>query len=143
MRPGGVAAVLVALLLPLAAGCGGNPPQIVDYSPQRGAVDVSTAAPIRIAFDHDVDQASVQNRLRLVPSTPGNVRWLSPRQLVYEHSTLAPSTLYEVVLEAGYRDLAGNTYTLRHHWSFVTERPPGLVSTAPANGDVAWIQSPT
>ena len=129
------AAALAALLMPLTTGCGGNPPQIVDYAPQRGAVDVATAAPIRIAFDHDVDQASVQSRLRLVPATPGNVRWLSPRQLVYEHSTLLPSTLYEVVLEAGYRDLAGSTYTLRHHWSFITERPPSLVASTPANAD--------
>ena len=126
---------LVALLMPLAAGCGGNPPQIVDYAPQRGAIDVSTAAPIRIAFDHDVDQASVESRLRLVPATPGNVHWLSPRRLVYEHSTLLPSTLYEVILEAGYRDLAGSTYTLRHHWSFITERPPSLVASTPANAD--------
>ncbi|HXN77745.1 MAG TPA: Ig-like domain-containing protein, partial [Candidatus Dormibacteraeota bacterium] len=45
----------LTILLPLTA-CGGNPPQIVDYSPQRGAVEVSTAAPIKIAFDHAVDQ---------------------------------------------------------------------------------------
>jgi hypothetical protein len=126
---------ILLLLLPLATGCGGNPPQIVDYAPQRNAVDVSTAVPIRISFDHNVDQASVVSRLHLTPATSGNVIWTSPRQLVYEHPTLRPSTAYEVVLEAGYRDLAGNTYTLRHHWAFVTERPPSLVSTTPANAD--------
>ena len=48
------AGLAVAALLPLTA-CGGDPPQIVDYSPQRNSVEVSTAIPIRITFDHDVD----------------------------------------------------------------------------------------
>jgi Bacterial Ig-like domain len=128
------AAAVASLLLPLAA-CGGNPPQIVDYSPQRGALDVSTSAPIKIAFDHAVDQASVESRLHLAPSTDGTVRWDSARELVYEHTTLQVSTTYEVILEAGYRDLIGNTYSLRHHWSFVTEGPPNLASSTPSDAD--------
>jgi Tol biopolymer transport system component len=115
--------------------CGGDPPQIVDYAPQRGSIDVSTATPIKISFDHDVDRASVESRLHLVPVTPGDVRWINGHQLVYEHTTLRTSTTYEVVLESGYRDLLGNTYTLRHHWSFVTEKPPSLSGSTPAPGD--------
>ena len=126
--------VLVALLVPLAA-CGGQPPYIVDYAPQRGAIEVSTAAPIKITFDHAVDQASVESRIRLMPKTSGNVRWLSNRQLIYEHETLRPSTAYEVVIDAGYRDFAGNTYTLRHRWLFTTEGPPSLNGSVPANAD--------
>ncbi len=123
-----------ALLVGLAVtGCGGDPPQIVDYAPQRNTIDVSTAAPIHITFDHDVDQASVASRLRLAPATIGSVRWLSGRQLIYDHVTLLTNTNYEVILESGYRDPAGNTYTLRHHWSFVTEGPPGLTSSKPAS----------
>jgi Big-like domain-containing protein len=128
------AAGTIAVLLSLTA-CGSGPPQIVDYSPQRGSVDISTAAPIRISFDHAVDQPSVESRLRLVPTTAGTVRWLSPRQLVYEHETLSPRTTYEVVLDAGYRDAAGNTYSLRHHWSFVTEGPPSFAASTPSNAD--------
>jgi len=125
---------LVAGLLPLTA-CGGNPPQIVDYSPQRNTVDVPTAAPVTITFDHDVDRLSVENRLHLVPATDGQVHWRNSHQLTYTHATLRTSTSYEVVLEPGYRDPAGNTYTLRHRWSFVTEGPPTLASSAPGNGD--------
>jgi hypothetical protein len=124
-------AALVAVLLTLTA-CGG-PAQIVDYSPQRGAVDVSTATPIQITFDHDVDQVSVESRLHLVPEAPGVARWPSPRRVVYEHETLRVNTNYEVVLEAGYRDRAGNVYTLRHRWAFVTEGPPSLTGSAPAD----------
>jgi hypothetical protein len=125
---------MAALALPLAA-CGGNPPQIVDYAPSRGAFDVSTAAPIKVTFDHAVDQASLESRIRLLPKTSGNVRWLSNRQLVYEHETLTPSTLYEVVIDPGYKDLAGNVYTLRHHWLFTTEGAPTLTGSVPANAD--------
>ena len=122
------------ITLPLTA-CGGSPPQIVDYSPQRGALDVSTAAPIMIAFDHAVDEASVESRLHLVPSADGTVRWNSTRRLIYEHATLQASTTYDVILDPGYRDLAGNTYSLRHHWSFVTEGPPNLASSTPSDAD--------
>lgn len=101
----------------------------------RGAVDVSTAAPILITFDHDVDEQSIESRLHLQPATTGNLVWLSPRELAYQHPTLAPSSTYDVVLEAGYKDLAGNTAVLRHHWSFVTEGPPTFAGSAPANGD--------
>jgi Big-like domain-containing protein len=128
---GGLAAVI---LLPLTS-CGGSPPQIVDYSPQRNTNDVSTAAPIRIAFDHDVDEASVASRLHLSPTTAGQVEWLNRHTLVYHHTTLRTATVYEVILEAGYRDPAGNTYTLRHHWSFTTEAPPSLSGSAPAEGE--------
>ena len=125
-------AVLAAIAM---TACGGDPPQIVDYGPQRNTIDVSTAAPIRITFDHDADQASVNSRLHLAPPTQGIVRWIDGRHLVYEHATLRTNTEYEVILESGYHDLAGNTYGLRHHWSFVTEGPPGLVGSAPARGE--------
>jgi hypothetical protein len=128
------AAGIGTVLLTLTA-CGGSPPQIVDYSPQRAAIDVSTAAPIRISFDHAVDKPSVESRMHLSPNTSGNVRWLGPAELVYDHSVLRTSTLYEVILDAGYKDLAGNTYTLRHHWSFTTEGPPAVASSTPADGD--------
>jgi Big-like domain-containing protein len=135
MRLFAAAGLAAAILLPLTA-CGGSPPQIVDYSPQRNTVDVSTAVPIRITFDHDVDQASVASRLHLSPATTGSLAWVNGHQLAYQHATLHTSSVYEVVLESGYRDLAGNTYTLRHHWSFTTEGPPALASSTPANGDV-------
>jgi hypothetical protein len=131
-----VVTAITALLIPLTA-CGGNPPQIVDYSPQRGAIAVSTASSVKITFDHAVDKASVESRFRLSPSTTGTVRWDSPRHLVYDHATLRVSTTYEVILDAGYKDLLSNTYTLRHHWSFVTEGSPSLAGSTPGNNDAS------
>jgi hypothetical protein len=124
-----------AALMSLVACGAGNPPQIIDYSPQRGALDVSTAAPIKISFDHAVDRSSVESRLRLAPATTGRVVWLSASQLVYEHSTLQVSTTYDVILDAGYRDPAGNAYSLRHHWTFLTEGPPAVAGSTPSTSD--------
>src|SRR5207247_1506755 len=75
------------------------------------------------------------SRLHLAPPTNGSVRWVSGHQLVYDHPTLRTNATYEVMLEPGYRDPAGNTYTLRHHWSFITEGPPGLSGSNPTNGE--------
>src|SRR5258708_36327652 len=74
-------------------------------------------------------------RLHLQPATSGNLVWLSPRELAYQHPTLTPSSTYDVVLEAGYQDTVGNIAVLRHHWSFVTEGPPAFAGSAPANGE--------
>jgi Bacterial Ig-like domain len=130
----GSIAVALLVLMTITA-CGGNPPQIVDYSPERGAKDVSTATPIRITFDQDVDMQSIETRLHLLPAVNGSIVWVSPRQLSYEHPPLEPNMTYEVVLEAGYKDPAGDTAALRHHWSFVTEGPPSLAGSTPADGE--------
>ena len=135
MRGRWAAIALSAAVLASLVACGSTPPQIVDYSPERGTKDVSTAAPIRITFDRDVNKPSVESRLHLVPATAGIVQWVSPRQLTYKHPTLAPSTTYQVVLESGYTDLVGNSYQLRHHWSFITEGPPSLAASSPANSE--------
>ncbi|HLZ95586.1 MAG TPA: Ig-like domain-containing protein [Candidatus Dormibacteraeota bacterium] len=132
--PLGVFSAIVVLAGWTLSACGGGPPQIVDYSPLRGAQDVSTAEPVQITFDHAVDEGSVASRLHLSPAVAGRVTWPSPEQLVYEHATLQPATTYEVILDAGYRDPAGNSYALRHHWSFTTEPAPSFSGSSPADG---------
>jgi len=136
MKPWAVVIAAITLLVG-AVACGGAPAQIVDYSPLRGAKDVATLAPVQITFDHDVDRASVESRLYLIPAVTGSVKWKNGHQLEYRHEKLATATTYEVVLEAGYRDVAGNVYGLRHHWSFDTELPPQFAGSTPSDGDTA------
>ena len=128
-------AIVVVILLVGAPACGGAPAQIVDYSPLRSAKDVSTVTPVQITFDHDVNRASVESRLHLVPAVGGSIKWKNGHQLEYQHDKLATGTTYEVVLEAGYSDLAGNVYQLRHHWSFDTEPAPRFAGSTPSDGD--------
>src|SRR5438309_11058271 len=88
-----LAAGAICLSMALTAG-GGDPPQIVDYSPQRNSVDVSTAAPPSITFDHDVDQASVASRPRLAPATAGPTQCVNGHELLSHHEALRSSTTY-------------------------------------------------
>src|SRR6266571_4778703 len=104
MKPWAVAVAAVTLRVGAVAG-GGAPAQIVDYSPQRSAKDVSTLAPVQITFDHDVDRASVESRLHLVPAVSGSIEWKNGHQLGYRHFFFKQRTAYEIVLEAGYSDL--------------------------------------
>lgn len=129
------AVVVVAIALSGLVACGGAPAQIVDYSPLRGSRDISTLTPVHITFDHAVDQASVESRLHLVPAAAGHVKWIDGRSLEYDHDKLQTSTTYEVVLEAGYSDITGNVYSLRHHWSFTTEAAPAFTGSTPSGGD--------
>lgn len=134
--PRAVALAAVALLaVGLVSACGSNPPQIVDYAPQRGTTDVSTSLPIRVSFDRDVDKASVEGRLHTDPQSTGYIVWLNNRTLSYVHQPLAPSTVYQAILDAGYRAATGDVYQLRHHWQFTTEGPPSMSGSVPAFGE--------
>lgn len=126
-----VAVVLGAL--PLAA-CD-SPPQIIDIQPERGAGGVRSNEPVRIRFDRPVDQASVAARFGVTPATSGKVTWESASTLVFQHESFLPGTTYSISLGPGYRDAQGVANPLRHSWSFITEGPPLLRSTAPASGE--------
>lgn len=91
--------------------------------------------PVKITFDRAVDKASVASRFRLEPSAAGVVGWPSPTLMVFSHAPLRSATQYRVVLDPGYRDLAGNVNSLRHGWPFRTEPPPGLAASDPTPGE--------
>jgi Bacterial Ig-like domain len=132
----GLTAAFAALVGAALVGWGcGNPPQVVDISPARGATEVRSSEPIRIRFDRAMDQASVAERFRLVPGVQGTLHWASDRELAYEHPPLAASSRYQAVLEPGYRDAGGSVNSLRHSWFFRTEAPPSLAGSAPGAGD--------
>jgi hypothetical protein len=118
----------------LLVACDG-PPQITAISPERHAASVRTNQPIRISFDRPVDAASVAARFHLLPVVQGQVRWESPRDLVFTHPPLRPDTDYLVQLDQGYRDQAGHVSRLDHGWGFHTETAPTVVGVSPAAGD--------
>ena len=121
----------VVLFVSLLAGCD-SPAQIVEISPQRGAVDVRTNLPLRVRFDRAVDRTSVVQRFRVSPAAPGQVRWTNSNTLVWDHPPLAVDTEYTVSLESGFRDQAGIASGFRHSWKFRTESAPALTSSIPA-----------
>jgi dipeptidyl aminopeptidase/acylaminoacyl peptidase len=99
-----------------------------------------------------MDRGSVASRLHVVPVKrtfpPGNppqtigpqvsgkVRWENgDRTLYFDHDTFSTLTYYQVILDGGYRDAAGNLNSLRHSWQFITEEPLKLAGSSPSEGD--------
>jgi hypothetical protein len=128
-----VLAAVVAAAAALVA-CS-SPPQVVGISPTRGAVDVRSSDAITIQFDRPMDRASVAVRFHVEPQVQGAVSWASDHALSFEHVPFDPSSRYQVVLDAGYRDAHGDANSLRHSWTFRTEAAPTLTGAAPGPGD--------
>lgn len=84
-----------------------------------------------------MDERSVADHFEVVPAVRGQLTWESPRRLVFNHAPLRTDTLYEVVLNPGYRDAAGTVNSLRHHWPFRTEVAPLLSGSSPGPGEPA------
>ena len=126
--------VLATTVAALLTGCG-SPPQVLEISPARGAVDVRSSEVIRVRFDRAMDRQSVDQHFRVTPRVQGALTWTSDHELAFEHVPLSPSTQYQVVLDPGYRDAQGNANAFRHSWTFRTEAAPTLADSAPGAGD--------
>jgi hypothetical protein len=133
-RPIGRAVLLVLALPILLQGCQ-SPPQILEISPAKGALDVPTNAPIKIRFDRPLDRASVASRFSLNPAIDGQISWEAQNTLVFRHDTLEPNTQYQVRLVAGYRDSQGDVNSFTHSWIFQTEGPPAVRTSSPSEGE--------
>jgi hypothetical protein len=118
----------------LLAGCA-SPPQVLDISPARGAVDVRSSEVIRVRFDRAMDHRSVADHFAVTPGIQGALSWTSDHELAFEHVPLAPATQYQVVLQPGYRDAQGSANAFRHSWTFRTEAAPTLADSTPGAGD--------
>ncbi len=126
--------VLLATSALLATACG-SPPQVLEITPPRGAVDVHSSEAIRVRFDRPMDRRSVADRFHVEPRVQGALSWTSDHELEFEHVPFSPSSLYRVILEPGYRDAEGSVNSLRHSWTFKTEAAPTLASSTPGAGD--------
>ncbi|HEY7200445.1 MAG TPA: Ig-like domain-containing protein [Candidatus Dormibacteraeota bacterium] len=129
------AAVLAALGMAMLVVACASPPQVVEISPQRGALDVRSSEAVRIKFDRPMNRGSVGAHFHVEPRVQGSVSWKSDSELTFEHAPFNPSSDYQVVLDPGYQDAQGTANSFRHSWSFHTEGAPGLSGSAPGPGD--------
>lgn len=119
---------------------GAKPPTILSHLPATGAVNVPTNSTVRATFSKELDRSTVTNetfRLRgggVAVSgrveLSGNVATFMPA------ADLSADTVYQVVVTAGVRDLAGNAMAADHLWTFHTgthsdTTPPSLLDTRP------------
>ena len=106
-----------------------TPPAITGTVPAAGAAGVGTVTPVRATFSESVQSATVSLVLRdpannVVPSSvaydaPSRTATLTP------NAPLASSTTFTATV-SGVKDVAGNTMTAPHVWSFTTGTPAGV-----------------
>jgi len=89
-----------------------------------------TTAQIRVVFAGPVvpltaigsdAETSVTSRFHLTPEVPWHFRVLTPKMIAFEpQSALPAATRFRVTVDAGTRDLSGNTLQKPLTWTFVT-----------------------
>ncbi len=138
---GSIAAALVVLGLVLynATLVDRRPPSVtgVSLSATVGGDDrlAQTVTAIDIAFSEPVDRASAEARIQIEPAIPGAFTWDGARAIFTPSEPLPLDVAFEVRVEAGFRDLAGNVApTGIDAWAFRSVGPPWVVAVEPGDG---------
>ncbi|MEN6305709.1 MAG: Ig-like domain-containing protein [Armatimonadia bacterium] len=103
---------------------------VCHISPGAGAVNVPLNSPIYITFRWPVDQASVNQRLRVYRGTAlvhGSAKWVTPNLRVRFTPTrpLTPGTAYEVRLASGIACTSGRVLGWGEEYDFQTAGATG------------------
>ena len=151
-----VVAITVALLI---TACGGKgplppadktPPQVTSTIPANGSVDVpvNLNAGITLVFSKTMDASTINDQTITLAhgqnNMPGSVMYTEspgvPTAVFTPASTLNPTTLYIVTVDARVQDRSGISVGAPYTCSFITGEvpdtiPPNIVATTPQNGD--------
>ncbi len=137
------------------SGCFSSPPQIIQLTPNRGAMGVPADAAITVQFDRPVVKGSVVGRFtvnRPIPScnmvaafsagplAPCHIVWIAGDTgftLLHPRAILQPSTSYTFTLAGGIRDPSGVANSVDHQWTFTTGPAPAIRSITPSDGSTA------
>lgn len=141
-----------ALLCASLSGCFSSPPQIIQLTPNRGAVGVPADAAVTVEFDRPVVTTSVKGRFSVsqaIPScnleaaftagplAPCRIVWLAGDTgftLLHPRAIFAPSTSYTFTLAGGISDPSGVANSVDHHWTITTGPAPAIRALQPADG---------
>jgi hypothetical protein len=132
-----VAAVaILAVILYNATLVDRRPPSVTHVALSAPAGDPhkgQTLTAIDVEFSEPVRTASVETRFTITPHVPGAVRWDGQRTLIFTPSQRLPAaTAFQIAIDAGFEDLAGNAATAAMEpWSFETAGPPAVSAFAP------------
>ncbi len=122
----------VGLALGLAAARMILAPHILERWPASGT-SVPATSEIRIAFNREMDKASVASHLHIEPSPDGEILWQGST-LVFRPSPGWPSgSTVEVRLDTGARSRRGLSAWASTRWTF-SVAPPRLAYLWPADG---------
>lgn len=108
---------------------------VVEYGPTSSKAALGTA--IVLAFDRDVDMASVENAFEMMPRTPGHMTFPTARQARFvPDAPLYVAMDYTVHLGANARGLDGVKLVEPFSFNFRTEGPGQVTSVTPTGSGV-------
>ncbi len=116
----------MGLVFLLIAGCGEDngedtaPPGVESTDPADGETGVSPDVNIRITFDEAIDRPTLNADMFHLEGLFGSVSYdLATYQATLSiMATLENGRVYDVVLEPGVQDMAGNRMNEAFRWSF-------------------------
>jgi len=119
-----------AITLLLVAGCNlpppppvdATPPTVVSTDPTDGASDVPINASIQVTFSEPMDQSATQVALSFDPNVSCNLSWDPTGTILSCNPTtnLITDTAYNVTVDTGAQDLAGNPLQATFTFGFTT-----------------------
>jgi len=134
----GIGGLALAAVLYIASTVDARPPEVVSIAvtqpvggdPQLALITTS----IEVAFNEPVETDAV-DAIRLEPAVEGTASWSGTALIFTPADPLELSTGYEVHVEPGIRDLAGNEMTeAPSAFAFETAGRPRIVATDPEDG---------
>jgi hypothetical protein len=136
----GAGGLVLAGLLYVASTVDARPPVVLSITvTQPVGGDPSLAlitTSIEVAFSEPVEADDAAGAIRLEPAVDGTASWSGSTLIFTPADALELSTVYEVTVATGVRDLAGNAMTeAPPPFTFETAGRPRIVATDPADGD--------
>jgi hypothetical protein len=118
-----------------------TPPIIISKSPI--GINVSITTTITITFNESMDTSSVQSAITISPAIQiSGYSWNvdNTALTITPSGNLSYNTTYNVTIEIGAKDIAGNALENQDSWAFTTELQP--ITTGPDDGGIGeywWI----
>ncbi len=98
-------------------------PRVEQFSPNAQSPHVSSNAPVRISFNRPMDQVSVETRISVSPTVPGQFSWDGNTVIFRPAESWAAGTTVEVSLLAGARSTLFLPILIGASWSFEVGQP--------------------
>lgn len=100
-----------------------TPPKIEFVTPENQAVGISVYPSIRISFNEDLDESTIQNKVTLWENTEKQnigIVYTNRVIVITPVNQLKYNTSYTVKIDSGVKDTAGNAIQTEYSWNFKT-----------------------
>ncbi len=120
---------------------GSLPPTVIEFSPRPGVELPLQGAALLVRFDQDMNRASVEAALHILPSLEGEFSWQGNRAVTFTPQALTAGTRYQVYLGSEARAQTGVPLSGDLAFSFSTLSPLLVTSVTPTS-DAVRIDAP-